>query len=95
MVPAKLREPMTLFTAILAVATIVLVFVSFLQWHTLSQQAVTMEKTDETMRAGERAFVFQHMTSLIGRQQGSPMVKFFAIMLLSGRIVATRRQVTW
>jgi hypothetical protein len=50
MLPAKLRDPMTLFTAILAVATIVLAFVSVLQW-------LTLEKTDETMRAAERPFI--------------------------------------
>ena len=70
--PTKWSEPLTLFTAVLALATIVLAGVSFLQWKTfnrqaitldkqavtLDQQASTLEKTDATMRAGERAFVF-------------------------------------
>jgi hypothetical protein len=55
---AKLREPVTLFTAVLAFATAVLAFVSVLQWRTLDQQARIMDRTDETFRAGERAFVF-------------------------------------
>jgi hypothetical protein len=55
---AKLREPVTLFTAVLAFATAVLAFVAILQWRTLDQQARIMDRTDETFRAGERAFVF-------------------------------------
>jgi hypothetical protein len=47
----KFLEPLNIFTAVLAAATIVLVYVSWLQRQTL-------EKTDETWRAGERAFVF-------------------------------------
>jgi hypothetical protein len=51
MLSAKVREPLNAFTCVLAVATLGLVIVSFLQWRTL-------DKTDETFRAGERAFVF-------------------------------------
>jgi hypothetical protein len=58
MLPAKLRDPPTLFTGILALftgvlalATAALVYVSWLQQRTL-------DKTDETFRAGERAFIF-------------------------------------
>jgi hypothetical protein len=51
MLSAKVREPLNIFTCVLAIATIGLTIVSFLQWRTL-------EKTDETWRAGERAFVF-------------------------------------
>jgi cytochrome bd-type quinol oxidase subunit 2 len=51
MLSAKVREPLNAFTCLLAIATIGLVIVSFLQWRTL-------DKTDETFRAGERAFVF-------------------------------------
>lgn len=47
----KLREPLNLFTAVLALATIALVYVSGLQWRTL-------DKTDQTWRDGERAYVF-------------------------------------
>jgi hypothetical protein len=47
----KWKEPLALFTAILAFATVALVWVAKLQWNTL-------EKTDETLRAGQRAFVF-------------------------------------
>jgi hypothetical protein len=48
---AKFRDPLTIFTGILALATFGLVYVSWLQSRTL-------DKTDETFRAGERAFVF-------------------------------------
>jgi hypothetical protein len=48
---ADFRNPLTIFTGILALATFGLVYVSWLQQRTLDQ-------TDETMRAGERAFVF-------------------------------------
>jgi hypothetical protein len=58
MLSAKVREPLNIFTLLLAVATIGLAIVSFLQWRTLDKQAHTMERTDETLRAGERAFVF-------------------------------------
>ena len=51
MLPAKVREPLTIFNGVLAIATIGLAIVSFLQWRTL-------DRTDETFRAGERAFVF-------------------------------------
>jgi hypothetical protein len=51
MLSAKVREPLNIFTCVLAIATIGLTIVSFLQWRTL-------DKTDETFRAGERAFVF-------------------------------------
>jgi hypothetical protein len=51
MLSDKVREPSNAFNFILAIATIGLAFVSFLQWRTL-------DKTDETFRAGERAFVF-------------------------------------
>jgi hypothetical protein len=54
----KCKEPLNIFTAVLASATAFLAFVSILQWRTLDQQARTMERTDETWRAGERAFVF-------------------------------------
>jgi hypothetical protein len=47
----RFREPLNIFTAVLALATMTLVYVSWLQQRTL-------EKTDETWRAGERAFVF-------------------------------------
>lgn len=47
----KIKEPLTVFTALLAVATVALAFVAGLQWDTL-------EKTDHTLRAGQRAFVF-------------------------------------
>jgi hypothetical protein len=47
----RFREPLNLFTGVLALATMALVYVSDLQWRTL-------DKTDETWRAGERAFVF-------------------------------------
>jgi hypothetical protein len=46
----KAKEPLTLFTALLMISTIALAFVAWLQWR-------TFEKTDETFRAGERAFV--------------------------------------
>jgi hypothetical protein len=51
MLSAKVREPLNIFTCVLAIATIGLTIISFLQWRTL-------EKTDETWRVGERAFVF-------------------------------------
>lgn len=51
MLSSKVREPLNLFTGVLALATVALVIVSFLQWRTL-------DKTDETWRAGERAYVF-------------------------------------
>jgi hypothetical protein len=51
MLSAKVREPLNAFTCVLAIATIGLAIVSFLQWRTL-------DITDETWRAGERAFVF-------------------------------------
>jgi hypothetical protein len=54
----KCKEPLNIFTFVLALATLALVIVSSLQWRTLDQQAHTMDRTDETMRAGERAFVF-------------------------------------
>ena len=47
----RFREPLTMFTGVLALATLALVYVSGLQWSTL-------DKTDETFRAGQRAFVF-------------------------------------
>jgi hypothetical protein len=47
----KFRDPLNIFTGVLALATLALVYVSALQWRTL-------EKTDETARASERAFVF-------------------------------------
>jgi hypothetical protein len=47
----RFREPLNLFTGVLALATVALVYVSGLQWRTL-------DKTDETWRAGERAYVF-------------------------------------
>lgn len=56
--PQELRSPVTIFTGMLALATLGLVYVSFLQQRTLDQQARTMERTDETIRTGERAFVF-------------------------------------
>jgi hypothetical protein len=46
----KLKDPMTLFTAILALATLSLVWVAALQWNTL-------EKTDETLRAAQRPWI--------------------------------------
>jgi hypothetical protein len=58
MFSAKVREPLNIFTAVLAFATVILAFVAFLQWRTLDQQARTMERTDGTIRTGERAFVF-------------------------------------
>jgi hypothetical protein len=71
MLPAKLRDPMTLFTAILAVATIVLAFVSVLQWRTL-------EKTDETMRAAERPFIGidpSEITMRAGNKFNRPIIR--------------------
>jgi hypothetical protein len=53
----RFREPLNMFTGVLALATLALVYVSVLQWRTL-------DKTDETMRAGERAFVFVKMFQL-------------------------------
>jgi hypothetical protein len=47
----RFRDTLNMFTGVLALATLALVYVSALQWSTL-------EKTDETARASERAFVF-------------------------------------
>ena len=46
----KLKDPLTLFTAILAFSTVVLAYVAYLQWGTL-------EKTDQTLRLQSRAWI--------------------------------------
>jgi hypothetical protein len=48
---ARLNDPIVLFNAILAVATISLGLIAFLQWKIL-------QRTDLTLQAGERAFVY-------------------------------------
>jgi hypothetical protein len=45
-----LKEPMVLFTGVLAVGTIALALVAILQWRTL-------DKTDETLRAAQRPWM--------------------------------------
>jgi hypothetical protein len=47
----KLSDPLTVFTGMLAVGTIALAIIAQLQWATL-------EKTDETSRLRDRAFVY-------------------------------------
>jgi hypothetical protein len=47
----RLKDPINLFTCILSISTIGLLIVSYLQWRTL-------DKTDKTLRTGERAFVY-------------------------------------
>jgi hypothetical protein len=47
----KLKEPLTVFTAILALGTVALAIIAVLQWRTL-------EKTDQTSRLRDRAFVY-------------------------------------
>jgi len=47
----KKFDPLNIFTGILALATLALVVISILQW-------LTLDRTDQTFRAGERAFVF-------------------------------------
>jgi hypothetical protein len=73
MLSARVREPLNVFTLVLAIATIGLAIVSFLQWRTLGQQARIMERTDETFRAGERAFVF--VTHNVGGWQRAEKIK--------------------
>jgi hypothetical protein len=46
----RLNDPMTLFTGILAVGTVGLAIVAFLQWETL-------DKTDRTLKLQERAWL--------------------------------------
>jgi len=47
----KLKDPLNIFTGVLAVGTLALVYVAALQQSTL-------EKTDKTLRIGERSFVY-------------------------------------
>jgi hypothetical protein len=47
----KLKDPLSLFTALLVLATVALVWVAALQWETL-------EKTDKTVRSGQRGFAY-------------------------------------
>jgi hypothetical protein len=51
----RLKDPLTLFTAILATATVGLGLLAGLQWQTL-------EKTDHTLRSGQRGFAFVKST---------------------------------
>jgi hypothetical protein len=48
---SKTKDPLNLFTAILAVSTILLTVIAGFQWRTL-------EKTDQTIKAQERAFLY-------------------------------------
>jgi hypothetical protein len=48
---SKLKDPIAIFTGILAFGTVALAVIAVFQWCTL-------EKTDKTLRAGQRAFVF-------------------------------------
>jgi hypothetical protein len=49
----SLKEPLTLFTAILALGTVALASVAVLQW-------LTLEKTDHTLRNGHRFYSKTH-----------------------------------
>ncbi len=65
----KLKDPITLFTGVLAI-------LAFAQWYTL-------EKTDDTLRAGERAFVFvkQEPNSwTVARKVGDEVTRTFGVI---------------
>lgn len=72
----KFREPLNLFTAVLALAIIALVYVSALQWRTL-------DKTDQTWRDGERAYVFpaqNNATWLPAKTNGGQIIRSYPIV---------------
>lgn len=72
----KFKDPLSIFTFVLAVATIVLTWVAILQkW--------TLDRTDETARAGQRAFVFPKQEGnnwTTGRKDGEEVRRSFAVV---------------
>jgi hypothetical protein len=72
----RFREPVTMFTGVLALATLALVYVSVLQWR-------ASEKTDETFRAGERAFVFPAQNNVafqLAREIAGKVIRLYPIV---------------
>jgi hypothetical protein len=60
---AKVKDPMTLFTALVALFTFLLFIVAGLQWGTL-------EKTDHTLRSGQRGFAFVKEANWLATMRG-------------------------
>ena len=54
---SALRDPIVWATVAIAVATLVLAGVGYLQYLTLEKQYVTLEKTDQTLSLQQRAWI--------------------------------------
>jgi hypothetical protein len=72
----KLKEPLTLFTAVLAIATIALVWVAILQWDTLEKTDHTVK---ETLQQNRDALVIQQRAFMTAKEVRFEPLTLFGI----------------
>jgi hypothetical protein len=73
----SLKEPLTLFTGVLAFGTIALAVVAVLQWETLEKSDLILKETLAANKAGQRAFVFLQKIDTQQIQSGQTTQWFF------------------
>jgi hypothetical protein len=80
----KLKDPLTVFTAILALGTVGLAVIAVLQW-------LTLEKTDQTSRLRDRAFIYFSDPPLTPYPPDKPIVWGAGISVLNAGNMPARR----
>jgi hypothetical protein len=93
---SKLKEPLSLFTAILAVATVALVWVAALQWETLEKTDFTVK---ETLQQNRDALLIQQRAFMTAKEITFEPLTMFGITsacsrMSFGKIVAIHQPKT-
>jgi hypothetical protein len=95
---AQAKQPLIVFTGILAICTLLLVVVGVLQKCTLDAQRIALENTDRTLKdtlsankIEQRAFIFRKEYALIPRTEGDKIIGWRVMPVLenSGSVPTT------